>query len=337
MAKDLTESSHDRQNILNNRYALQQAEQHLGLGGIVFEGDTVFTKAQVMALYEVADTTIERYLSSHGNELKSNGYKVLRGSKLSEFKALASGALINEGTKTTALGLFSFRAVLNLGMLLTESEPARLMRSRVLDIVLDVMAQRAGGHTKYINQRDENYLVSSFQEENYRRQFTNALDNYVEGNHWKYARFTNLIYQSIFHENAAEYKKVLNLAATTNIRETLYSEVLNLIASYESGIAHELEQSSMAQGRKLTQREAESLFASFEKHPLFKPLILDARTKMASRDLCFRDALHEKLEAYIQSVPEADFERFLGEKSRSLEEQLSDPETLAVLKRLKDR
>jgi len=337
MAKDLTASSHDRQNILNNRYALQQAEQHLGLGGVTFEGETVFTKAQVVALYDVTDRTIERYLASHADELKSNGYQVLKGKKLKEFKELLSGTDINDGTKTTALGLFSFRAVLNIGMLLTESEPARLLRSRLLDIVLDVMAERAGGHTKFINQRDENYLVSALQEENYRRQFTDALDNYVEGNHWKYARFTNLIYQSIFHENATEYKKVLNLAVKTNIRETLYSEVLNLIASYESGIAHELEQASSAQGRKLTQKEAESLFASFEKHPLFKPLILDARTKMASRDLCFRDALHEKLEAYIQSVPEADFERFLGEKSRSLEEQLSDPETLAVLKRLKDR
>ena len=75
----------------------------------------------------------------------------------------------------------------------------------------------------------------------------------------------------------------------------------------------------------------------FEKHPAFKPLITEARTKMVSQDLCFRDALHEKLEAYIQAVPEADFEKFLGEKSRSLEEQLSDPETLAVFKRLKDR
>jgi hypothetical protein len=222
-------------------------------------------------------------------------------------------------------------------MLLTESDPARQLRSRLLDIVLDVMAERVGGHTKFINQRDENYLVSALQEENYRRQFTDALDNYVEVNKWTYARFTNLIYQSIFHENAAEYKKVLNLATKTNIRETLYSELLNLIASYESGIAHELEQASNKLGRKLSQKEAEGLFASFESHPLFKPLILDARTKMASRDLCFRDALHEKLEAYIQSVPEADFDRFLGEKSRSLEEQLSDPETLAVLKRLKDR
>lgn len=337
MAKDLTESSHDRQNILNNRYALQQAEQHLALGGVAFQGETVFTKQQLMQLYEVSDSTIEKYLVSHADELKANGYTVLKGKKLKEFKEIEYGAVINYGTKTSALGVFNFRAVLNLGMLLTESEPARQLRSRLLDIVLDVMAERAGGHTKFINQRDENYLLSALQEENYRRQFTDALDNYVEGNHWKYARFTNLIYQSIFHENAAEYKKVLKLAAKTNIRETLYSEVLNLIASFESGVAHELEQASQEKGCKLTQKEAESLFASFEQHPLFKPLIFDARTKMASRDLCFRDALHEKLEAYIQSVPEADFERFLGEKSRSLEEQLSDPETLAVLKRLKDR
>lgn len=337
MVKDLTESSHDRQNILNNRYALQQAEQHLALGGVAFQGETVFTKQQLMQLYEVSDSTIEKYLVSHADELKANGYTVLKGRKLKEFKEIAGGVVINYGTKTSVLGVFDFRAVLNLGMLLTESEPARQLRSRLLDIVLDVMAERAGGHTKFINQRDENYLLSALQEENYRRQFTDALDNYVEGNHWKYARFTNLIYQSIFHENAAEYKKVLNLAAKTNIRETLYSEVLNLIASFESGVAHELEQASQAIGRKLTQKEAESLFTSFEQHPLFKPFIFDARTKMASRDLCFRDALHEKLEAYIQSVPEADFERFLGEKSRSLEEQLSDPETLAVLKRLKDR
>jgi hypothetical protein len=58
---------------------------------------------------------------------------------------------------------------------------------------------------------------------------------------------------------------------------------------------------------------------------------------MASRDLCFREALHDKLEKYIQSVPEADFDRFLGETSKSLEKRLSDPETLAVFKRLKDR
>ena len=51
---DLTSSPHQRQNILNNRYALQAAEQHLALGGTHFEGATVFTKQQVVALFNDA-------------------------------------------------------------------------------------------------------------------------------------------------------------------------------------------------------------------------------------------------------------------------------------------
>ncbi len=337
MAKDLTASARDRQNILNNRYAMEQAEQHLSLGGVSFEGETVFTKQQVMALFDISDRTVERYIASHADELAQNGYQVLSRRKLKEFKDIAYGADIDDGTKTSVLGVFSFRAVLNLGMVLTDSEPAKALRSKLLDIVIDVLAQRAGGQTKFINQRDENYLVSALQEENYRKQFTDALDQFVEADRWKYARFTNLIYQSIFQENAAEYKKVLRLAEKDKVRDTFYSEVLNLIASYESGMAFEFQKASQTKGAKLSMQEAEALFATFEQHPLFAPLILDARTKMASRDLCFRDALHEKLSAYVQSVPEADFDRFLGEKSRSLQEQLSDPETLAVFKRLKDR
>ena len=334
---DLTTAQLQRQNILNNRFALQAAEQHLQLGGVVFQGQTVFTKQQVMALFEVSDATVERYVSNHGEELKANGYQLLRGKILNEFKDLVDGTLMNEGTKTSILGVFSFRAVLNLAMLLTERERAKAVRSRLLDIVMDVLAERTGGHTKYINQRDEHYLTATFQEQSYRKQFTDALDHFVVEHQWKYVRFTNLIYQCIFRENATEYRKVLKLAAKENIRETMYSEVLTLIASFEAGIAHELELEFKRLERKLSMQEVEALFGRFESHPLFKPLILDARTKMASRDWGFRDALHHKLEAYIQSVPEADFDRFLGETSKSLEDRLSDPATLAVFKRLKDR
>ena len=334
---DFTTAQLQRQNILNNRYALQAAEQHLQLGGVVFQGQTVFTKQQVMALFEVSDATVERYVSNHGEELKANGYQLLRGKSLNEFKNLVGGTLMNEGIKTSILGVFSFRAALNLAMLLTESERAKAVRSRLLDIVMDVLAERTGGHTKYINQRDEHYLMASLQDESYRKQFTDALDHFVVEHQWKYVRFTNLIYQCIFRENATEYRKVLKLAAKENIRETMYSEVLTLIASFEAGIAHELELEFKRLERKLSMQEVEALFGRFESHPLFKPLILDARTKMASRDLGFRDALHHKLEAYIQSVPEADFDRFLGKTSKSLEDRLSDPATLAVFKRLKDR
>lgn len=334
---DLTSSKHQRQNILNNRYALQAAEQHLALGGIKFRDETVFTKQQVVALFDISEPTVERYVAQHGDELKANGYHVLKGKSLKEFKDLVGATLINEGTKTSILGVFSFRAVLNLAMLLTESERAKAVRSRLLDIVMDVLAERTGGHTKFINQRDDQYLMASFQEQSYRKQFTDALDQHIAPNQWKYVRFTNLVYQSIFKENALEYRKVLKLAAKESIRETMYAEVLNLIASYENGFAHELATEAEKRGQKLSMQEAEALFHRFQSHPLFQPLILDARTKMASRDLGFRDALHHKLEAYIQSIPAADFDRFLGETSRSLEERLSDPATLAVFKRLKDR
>lgn len=334
---DFTTAQLQRQNILNNRYALQAAEQHLQLGGVVFQGQTVFTKQQVMALFEVSDATVERYISNHGEELKANGYQLLKGKNLKEFKDLVDVSLINEGNKAPLLGVFSFRAVLNLAMLLTESERAKAVRSRLLDIVMDVLAERTGGHTKYINQRDEHYLMASLQDESYRKQFTDALDHFVVEHQWKYVRFTNLIYQCIFRENATEYRQVLKLAAKDSIRDTMYSEVLTLIASLETGLAHELEKEFKRLGRELSMQEGAALFGQFESHPLFKPFIVDARTKMASRDLGFRDALHHKLEAYIQSVPEADFDRFLGETSKSLEDRLSDPATLAVFKRLKDR
>ena len=99
----------------------------------------------------------------------------------------------------------------------------------------------------------------------------------------------------------------------------------------------QLRQESEKLGRMLKPVELDNMITAAESNPFLKPAIEDARIRMASRDLGFRDALHEKLEHYIQSVPEGDFDRFLGEKSRSLEQQLIDTETLNVLKRLKDR
>ena len=71
-------------------------------------------------------------------------------------------------TKTTVLGVFDFRAFLNIAMLLAESERARLLRQAILDIVIDTINQRTGRGIKYINQRDEDFLLASFHEESYR-------------------------------------------------------------------------------------------------------------------------------------------------------------------------
>lgn len=337
MVKDLTGSPLDRQNILNNSYALENLEEHLGLGGILYEGEVLFTKQQLVEVFGVSESTIEKYLASHSDELSANGYTVLRGQKLRDLKAVMDVTVTDYGNKTSALGVFTFRAMLNLAMVLVESERARVIRSRILDIVIDVMAERAGGHTKYINQRDCNYLPAAYQEFSYRKAFADALNNYLEMGKVKFSVYTNKVYQIVFREKAQEYRQVLSLGKNDSPRDTMYAEVLMAIASLENGLAAEMKAQSEQLDRKLLPPDVDVLFDAAEGNPFLKPIIEDARVKMASRDLGFRDALHQKLEAYIHSVPESDFERFLGETSRSLEDQLSDPEILAVFKRLKDR
>jgi hypothetical protein len=55
----------------------------------------VFTKQLLVALFEVIDTKIERYIATHGAELKTNGYKVLRGQALKDFLNATGGVFIN--------------------------------------------------------------------------------------------------------------------------------------------------------------------------------------------------------------------------------------------------
>lgn len=340
MNKDLTTSPVARQNVLNNPYALSQLESHLALGGLQFEGETIFTKAQAAEILAVDERSIDRYLSGHDDELKANGYRVLKGKSLKNIKLAYvddTGVVDIIDPKAPSLGVFSFRAVLNMAMLVTESERAKAIRSRMLDIVIDVVAEKAGGQTKYINQRDQDYLPAAYLEDSYRKQFTDALRDCLDmGNH-KYAVYTDKIYQAVFCENALEYKKVLKLADKDKTRDTMYAEVLKAIAGFEHGLATQLCEQSKVLGRKLKPDELDNMINEAESNPFLKPSIEDARVRMASRDMGFRDALHDKLEHYIQTVPEGDFERFLGEKTKSLEEQLSDPKTLEVLKRLKDR
>lgn len=339
-SKDLTVSNIDRQNILNNQYAIQEVEKAVHIKGIPFEGQTVVLKEQVASFFEVTNRTIENYLKSHEVELNQNGYEILKGNRLKELKKSISNLDVPETdfgniAKSPQLGVFSFRSFLNIAMVMVESQRARLLRSTILDIVIDTINQRTGGGTKYINQRDENFILAYFHEENYRKGFTDALKDYVNMGNFKYPLYTNKIYVSIFKEKAEEYRKILKLNAKDKIRNTFYSEILDLVASYEYGFGQELKSEYEKLGRKLSSFEVDRIFKKFEDLPHWKPLLERARHKMASRDLAFRDALHLQLEQYITPLQAEEFERFLGEKSKELEERLE--ESKDVLKRLKDR
>lgn len=331
--KELTDSNIDRQNILNNKYALQRVQEYIGLPGMLFEGEYRFTKKMVADFFEIDVSTIDRYLSQNEAELKHNGYILSKGKQLKEFK-LQFLHLINEAKNTPQLGLFNFRSFLNLAMLLRESEKARHLRSKILDIVIDTINQRTGGGTKYINRNDEDYLINAIREHKYRKNFTSALSKYVALGNYKYSLYTDRIYQAIFRENAKEYKQILKIADNENARDTMYAEVLKLIASFEAGIAFEIEKRARQLGRMLTSHEVDEVVNDFALHPANLPHIEDARIKMASRDKYFRDAFHHKLSEYITSVTPADFERFIGDRSIDFEKQLKEAED--VFKRLKD-
>jgi len=337
MAKDLTVSRIDRQNILNNDLAIEEIQSKSGVGGIIWNDKVFVTREMTAEYFQVDIRTISRYIEQNGEELSENGYEVLRGKRLKEFVSAAksSGKDINVPTKTTVLGVFDFRAFLNMAMLLSESERARALRQLMLDIVIDLINRKTGGGTKYINQRDKDFVFSSLQEDNYRRHFTDALKDYVEDDRYKYAHFTDLIYMSIFKEKASEYKKILDLKASDKVRDTFYSEILDIIAAYESGLADALKQKYEQLGHLLSRREVEQLFSEFESMALWKPLIQRGRIKMASRDMALRDAFHYQLSEYIKPLDKEEYQKFLGAAGDELERLMK--ENQAVLKRLKER
>ena len=139
----------------------------------------------------------------------------------------------------------------------------------------------------------------------------------------------------IFKEKAREYKKILDLKASEKARDTFYSEILDIIAAYESGLADAMKQRYEAVGHQLSIDEAESLFHEFENLALWKPLINRGRVKMASRDMALRDAFHYQLAEYIQPLDKGEYQKFLGTTGDELE--LLMKENSEVLKRLKAR
>ncbi|MFG2027171.1 restriction endonuclease [Streptomyces sp. NPDC048825] len=87
------------------------------------------TTAMVATYFQVGIKAIRSLVVDHREELEANGYRVLTGSELSSFKEL-SGIQ----SRTASLALFSRRAVLNVAMLLRDSEVARHVRTYLLDM-----------------------------------------------------------------------------------------------------------------------------------------------------------------------------------------------------------
>ena len=121
-----------------------------------------------------------------------------------------------------------------------------------------------GRGTKFINRRDVSYLPAAIAEENYRKNLTSVISQYVEGHHtYKYAQVTDFIYKAVFRENAKEYREILRLDSKDSVRHTLYAEVLLVISSFENGVGAEIhERYKQNGGIKLSVDEVEQIVGS---------------------------------------------------------------------------
>ena len=117
-SKSLRDSVLDRTDVLDRVKALS----------LLPDGMHV-TTAMVAAYFEVGLTAISSLVHDHREELEASGYRVLTGSELTSFKEL-SGIQ----SRTRSLALLSRRAILNIAMLLRDSEVARQVRVYLLDM-----------------------------------------------------------------------------------------------------------------------------------------------------------------------------------------------------------
>ena len=84
--KDLENSRLDRKNVLNNKYAVEILEKDLDFKGYLYNSEICFLKEDVVKIFEADVRTIERIIEVNYEELVENGYEILKGKKLEDFK-----------------------------------------------------------------------------------------------------------------------------------------------------------------------------------------------------------------------------------------------------------
>jgi hypothetical protein len=148
---NITQSDIDRQNILNNPFALNKIQSMVKNFSYFEMEDKIFIlKKDVAEFYQVSEDSIERVLNENDQELRKNGYEVLTGKRLAQAKSVYVNRKLavdlGDSKFAGSWGVFDFRAFLNVGMLLKNSLIAQELRSKILNIVIEVAENKIDKH-----------------------------------------------------------------------------------------------------------------------------------------------------------------------------------------------
>lgn len=121
---EILENQSTREGFINQVGVLEKVKDLLLLGDSEFA-----TTQQVADYYEVGLEAIKSIIKRHKEELEGSGYCYNKKSEIVLMVQCEPIEIPNRGT-----GIFTKRAILNVGMLLTQGEVAKEVRSRLLDI-----------------------------------------------------------------------------------------------------------------------------------------------------------------------------------------------------------
>lgn len=141
----------------------------------------LYTIEMVSNYYEVEIGTIQKLVTRNIEELSKNGYKTMTGKEIKEeflgkdnvsianFKGYftVNGSKMNNNTNR----IFTKRTVLNVGMLLRDSEIAKEVRSRLLDITHDAEKDNGSMNTVVSELNEEQQLMLSRMEAEFNGDF----------------------------------------------------------------------------------------------------------------------------------------------------------------------
>lgn len=133
MKLNLIGSKEDRQYVMeqNNVGEIDLIDMLKKFGNVV----EYMTQPMVADLYGVADSTIQWYGDEHSEELSKYGYKVVKGQELKDLRT--STTCLQISPKTRALRLYPVKAVIVLGMMLTESVVAAKLRRDIMNKIFN--------------------------------------------------------------------------------------------------------------------------------------------------------------------------------------------------------
>lgn len=187
--------------------------------------DMKSTIQQAAAYYEVPEDTVKKVLQRNGDEFSEDGIAMVKVNDIQQM-GICEGHSVP--SKTRKLTLLPKRAVLRLGMLLTESEVAKTVRNYLLN--LEEVAEP--DQKEWSLQRELSKAK--------RRTVTDAIRDYIEespNKRWQYKHFTDLVYRKIFGKSAKELRLEMCVRDNDQLRDNLTAHELEVLEKAEVFIA----------------------------------------------------------------------------------------------------